>query len=377
MSFFDQGFRPFFFGAALWAAVSILLWLPSFAGSFAPPTALDLATWHAHEMVFGYAGAVIAGFLLTAVPNWTSIPAPKGAKLALIFGLWALARLLVLTSANLPLVLVAAVDLAPLTLVALYVFSAVRESGNNRNFVVVAMISTFILANGLSYIEATRGIGLRLGLAVILMLITLIGGRIIPNFTRNWLMRAGSDLRPADFGGPDKAAMVTSLAALLTFVIGWEHEIAGMLFFLAAVAGVARLARWQGRATTAEPLIVMMHIGYLWLPVGYLLMGMSLTGFSLPMASAVHALTTGAVATMTLIVMSRASLGHSGGELTSNKVLNTVFLLITVAAVLRIGAGWVLTAPMWMHMAGTAWAAAYALFLANFAKVFFPRQSAQ
>jgi uncharacterized protein involved in response to NO len=369
-TFISAGFRPFFLSGGLWAMLAMPLWLCVFAGATTLPSGLAPWIWHAHEMIFGYAMAVIAGFLLTAIPNWTGRPLLSGAPLVVLASLWLAGRIAVLFSAVLGAPLAAAIDLAfPL----LFLLVAAREivAGNSRrNLPVVVALGCLFAGNLLVHLEAlgsgdTAELGIRIGLATVLMLITLIGGRIIPSFTGNWLTKThpGSAL-PAVAGAFDVAALAVTAAAVIVWAAAPDGTAAPWLELAAGLALLARLARWRGLATTAEPLLWILHVGYAWLPIGFLLLAANGFRELLPATSALHALTTGAIGTMTLAVMTRATLGHTGRALAADAGTTAIYILITAAAALRV------LAPLFashytiaVTVAGLAWSGAFLLFV--------------
>ena len=250
------GFRPFFLGAAVWAALAMALWVPMLSGALVLPTAFDPVSWHAHEFLFGYLGAVIAGFLLTAVPNWTGRLPIVGWRLGALAALWIAGRVAVAISAAMPPAAVAAIDLAfPLALAAA-IGREIVAGRNWRNLVVLGGLAVFAVGNGLFHWEAARGEyaaqghGLRLGLAAGLMMIALIGGRIVPSFTRNWLARRGPGRLPVPpMQRFDRVALVVLLAALLLWVARPLDPVTGAALVLAGALHLARLARWAGDRT--------------------------------------------------------------------------------------------------------------------------------
>ena len=363
------GFRPFFLMAGLWAALAVPLWLSAFVGHLTIPTAFDPVTWHAREMLFGFVQAAVAGFLLTAVPNWTGRMPIQGWSLGGLALLFLAGRFAVTLSAMTGPGAAAAVDLAfPLTLIAA-IAREIVVGRNWRNLPMVAALGLLTVANALTHLEAlgwaeTAALGLRLAIAIVLMLIGLIGGRVIPSFTRNWLVKRGSASLPVPAGRFDAAAMAVTAAALLAWVAspGWVGV--APLMALAAAANLARLVRWRGHLTGAEPLVWILHLGFLWLPAGLALVALAAWTAILPSA-ALHALTGGAMATMIVAVSTRATLGHTGRGLTADRPTALIYLLVTVAAVARVVAGY--TAAGYMTLlasAGLAWTAAFLLFLA-------------
>jgi uncharacterized protein involved in response to NO len=358
------GFRPFFFLAAAWSALAIPLWLCTYAGGPAMPSAFPAVVWHVHEMVFGFGFAAVAGFLLTAIPNWTGRLPLRGVPLALLASLWLAGRVAVLVSAFIGPFTAALVDLAfPVTL-ALVVAREIVSGRNWRNLPIVAALLLLGSGSLLVHLHAldlayTAPLGNRLGVATLLMLITLVGGRIVPSFTRNWLAKNQGAAMPAPFGPVDVAALVATLAALAAWVTAPAAELTSWLALAAGAALALRLARWRGLATVREPLLFVLHLGYGWLAVGMLLLGAR----GLPAASATHALTAGAVGTMTLAVMTRATLGHTGRPLTADAPTIVIYALVTLGAVLRVVAPLADAHALALtSAAGAAWSAAFLLF---------------
>ena len=369
------GFRPFFLGAAVWALVALTLWVPALFGTLALPSAFDPLAWHRHEMLFGFIGAAVAGFLLTAIPNWTGRLPIAGPPLAGLFGLWVMARLAVLCSEWTSLALAALLDIGFYLLLA---GLAAREvlGAKNRNLPIAALVLLFGLANAADYAATTglafdNGAGIRAGIALVVLMISLIGGRIIPSFTRNWMMKrgmqAGLPTQPSRF---DLITIAATAAALSLWLLLPSHRLTGVALIAAGLFQILRLARWKGSWTWREPLLLILHVGYAWLPIGLLLLGISLLSVSFPGTLAIHALTAGAMATMILAVMSRASLGHTGRELRAGRLTIAAFVLVTLGALLRVGAP--LTSIGYMlaiHIAALAWGAAFIAFLIAFVPI--------
>ncbi|MFP5511289.1 MAG: NnrS family protein, partial [Alphaproteobacteria bacterium] len=317
------GFRPFFFGAAVWAALAMALWVPMLSGHLTLPTAFDPVSWHAHEFLFGYLGAVVAGFLLTAVPNWTGRLPIVGWRLGMLAGLWLAGRVAVAVSGSVPALPVAMVDLAFPVVFALLIAREIVAGKNWRNLIVLAMLGAFILGNALFHWEAAKGVyaaqghGLRLGLGAGIMMIAFIGGRIVPSFTRNWLVKRRSTALPVPpMQAFDKGALAALLVALLLWVVLPLGALTGLVLALAGLLHALRLARWAGHRTLAEPLVTVLHAGYAFVPVGALALAAEILapgGFG--MAGAQHFWMAGAIGLMTLAVMTRATLGHTGQAL--------------------------------------------------------------
>lgn len=362
----SYGFRPFFLAAGLWAALAMGLWLALLAGHDFLPLAFAAVDWHVHAFVFGYLSAVIAGFLLTAVPNWTGRLPVVGWPLAGLFGLWILGRAAVLAGAGLPAWSVALADLAlPLALVG-FLAREIIIGRNWRNLPVLGLLMTFAIANGLFHVEAAvgaaqDGYGLRLGLAAVLMLIALVGGRIVPSFTRNWLVQRQSERLPVPFNRADGMVLALTGLTLLGFVLAPQGIGTALLCLAAGLAHLGRLGRWQGARTGAEPLVWVLHVAYALLALGFLAVGAA--AFDLiAQSGARHLWLTGAIGLMTLAVMTRASLGHAGLPLRATRLVAALYVLLVMATVARLGAGLWPGAPWLMHLSAIMWIAAFGGF---------------
>jgi len=365
----SAGFRPFFLGAAIWAAVAIPLWLGAYTAGLVVPTRLAPSVWHAHEMVFGYAAAAVAGFLLTAIPNWTGRMPLQGGSLATLVSLWAIGRAGVLLSTAIGAPAAAVADLSFPAVFLAVVAREILIGKNWRNLPMLGALSLLLIGNLLVHLKAlgladTAELGNRLGLATLLMLISLVGGRIIPSFMHNWLAKARPEvLPPVPAGRFDLAVLIVTGLALVVWALAPDVAVTPWVALAAGIAAALRLSRWRGLHTVREPLLLILHVGYGWLALGLLLLGLNgLTGI-LPATAALHALTVGAIGTMTLAVMTRASLGHTGRPLTAGPVTKAIYALITTAAVLRVLsplAGDRTELALWL--AGAAWSGAFGLF---------------
>jgi uncharacterized protein involved in response to NO len=365
------GFRPFFLGGAVWAALAMALWLPALAGGLALPTAFAPVAWHAHELLFGYLAAVVAGFLLTAVPNWTGRLPIVGLPLAALACLWIVGRLAVLTSAYWPPALVAAADLAFLLVLAAAIAREIVAGRNWRNLMVLAMLAALILGNAVFHWEAARGedaargLGLRIGLGAAIMMIAVIGGRIVPSFTRNWLVKRGGGRLPAPPMQPfDRIALVGLLAALVAWIAAPEARPTGVALVAAGLLHAVRLARWAGDRCWPEPLLWVLHAGYALLPLGALALGLAaLRPDLIGPNGAQHVWMAGAIGLMTLAVMTRATLGHTGRPLAAGGGTTALYLLVILATAARLAAGLLPTLAPWLWtVAALAWIGAFAGF---------------
>lgn len=360
---FSAGFRPFFLAGAIQAGLAVMVWLPVFYGELRLTSAFLPRDWHVHEMLYGYLPAVITGFLFTAIPNWTGrLPIQGNALLTLVL-VWFAGRLAVAFSAEANWWLVLLVDAGFLLLVAAAAAREIIAGRNWRNLAVVGLVLVLFAGNVTFHLEAHFAGGadyaVRIGIAVVVFLISLIGGRIIPSFTRNWLVRQGPGRLPVPFARLDKLTIVASAAALLGWIVAPDHHLAGGLLGLAAALQFARLSRWAGERTFRERLLLVLHIGYLFVPLGFLLNALAAYDV-VPVSAGIHAWMAGAAGIMTLAVMTRASLGHTGEVLTASSASQAIYLAIITAAVARICA--VLhpaSSELLLHVAGFAWIAAF------------------
>ena len=374
-----QGFRPFFLGAGLWALAAMLLWIAALQGYLAIPTALDPVAWHVHEMLFGFVVAAIAGFLLTAIPNWTGRMPLQGLPLAGLAAVWLAGRLAVYGSERIGAGSAAALDLGFLALLLGVVLREILAGRNWRNLPIPVVLLGLLAANALTHAEAagvaaTGALGRRLAIGIVVLLINLIGGRIIPSFTLNWLKKRGEARLPARFGALDRVAVGLVAGALAAWVIAPESGLAGSAMVAAGLAAVIRLARWRGDLTFAEPLVWSLHLGFVWVPVGLLLTGLGALLPGVPPIAGLHALTAGAMGGMTLAVMTRATLGHTGLPLAADRWTAAAYLLVAAAAALRVAApfsaeGYL--ALLWA--AGLAWCAAFGLFAVRYGRLLLSR----
>jgi uncharacterized protein involved in response to NO len=364
--FLRGGFRPFFFGAATWAVIAIALWLCVLSGEINLPTRFDPVAWHRHEMLFGFVGAAVAGFLLTAIPNWTGRLPIAGKPLLALFGAWAMARLAVLFSGLIGIWPAAILDVGLFASLALL---AAREvvASNNRNVPIVWLVFAFAIADAADYAGSAglipADLGWRGAIALVITMISTIGGRIIPSFTRNWMVKRGASRQlPTQPQGFDLIVIASTALALLFWLIFPDNRLTGFMLVLAAAAQTLRLSRWGGHRTGRDPLVLVLHLGYIWVPAGLLLLGLSTAGLNIPESAGVHALTAGGMATMILAVMTRASLGHTGRELKASPMTIAAYVCITIGALLRVAAS---LGPygIMLDIAGTFWALALFLFL--------------
>lgn len=361
---FSYGFRPFFLFGAFYAGVVLLLWLPMFEGQLTLPTSLAPTDWHSHEMLYGYVAAVVTGFLLTAIPNWTGRLPLNGLPLVVLVLLWVAGRIAVAASGVIGWLPAALIDWIFLFVVMAAAGREIVAGENWRNLRVLAVVAAFALANVGYHIEAHwRGdaaYSRRLALATILVLVLLIGGRIIPSFTRNWLVKQNPGRLPAPFDRVDAVAIAIGAIALGAWTLFPDAAITGILLIAAGLVHAARLARWAGERTSRDPLVLILHLAYAFVPVGFFLAGAAALSPSVAPTAGVHAWSAGAIATMTLAVMTRASRGHTGRALEAPFTTQFLYAAIIASAAARIMAA-LMPAPsqplMWA--AGIAWVAAF------------------
>ena len=376
---FSYGFRPFFLGGALWAALGVLLWLPQYFGELSLPTAFTPLDWHIHEMLYGYVAAIVTGFLLTAIPNWTGRLPVNGYPLAGLGALWVTGRIAVAGSAIWGAGLAAVIDV---TFLATLVTVALREivAGKNwRNLRVLVVLCVLIAGNIVFHLEViVRGsadYGIRLGIASVIGLIMLVGGRIVPSFTHNWLVRNNPGRLPRQSAQFDAFALSASALALAMWIVLPQLAVSGVVLMIAGVLQTARLARWAGDRTFADRLVLVLHVGYAFVPIGFFLLGAAILRPSeWPTSAGLHAWMVGATGLMTLAVMTRASLGHTGHQLAASVPTQVIYFCTLVAALARIVAAFEPSSAL-LYTAAIAWVLAFGGFTAIFGPLLLGRHS--
>ena len=371
------GFRVFFLAAGVYAVAVLAAWLtwlglhlagavvtgPSFSG--APHL------WHGHEMIFGYAIAAVAGFMLTAIPSWTGARPVTGTPLAVLGLVWLAGRVVIWLSALLPGAVVAAVDLAFLPLFAYFVTRGLLLKPAPRNLVFLVFLALLFVSNLAVHLE-WNGItgdsalwGLYCAILTLALMVSIIGGRIVPAFTRNVLVREGQTLLPRSFPAVDAIALGAGTLTVLGYVFGAPAQLAGAVAALAAAAHLVRLSFWRFQATLGSPILWSLHLAYLWLVIGYGLLAAALLTGALGEALAMHAIGIGAVGGMTLAVMTRAALGHSCRPLVTARAITWSYVLVALAAVARTF-GPVVLPGYYLEIvlgAGAFWVAGFAIFV--------------
>jgi uncharacterized protein involved in response to NO len=335
----SYGFRPFFLLGAFYAALAIPLWLAAFEVGLKLPTAFAPRDWHVHEMLYGFVAAVIGGFVLTAIPNWTGRLPLQGTPLALLVSSWLAGRLAVFFSTSIGWIGACAIDALFLALLATAAAREIVAGKKWNNLPVVALISLLALNNVAFHVEAHVG-GLaeyssRFAIAVVITLVSLIGGRIVPSFTRNWLARQHPGPMPTPFGRLDAVIIAASVLTMLAWIASPAARITGTMLLIAGCLHAIRLVRWAGYRTFGDRLVLILHLAYAFVPLGYLLSGLSAFDI-IPASAGIHAWTGGAIGTMTIAVMTRATLGHTGRLLKASVGTQGIYATIVLAALLRI-----------------------------------------
>ena len=355
------GFRPFFLLAGIFATFIVPFWLLVFAGKVTLPNDLWPAAWHAHEMVFGFAVAVLAGFLLTAVRNWTNQPTPSGAPLAALVALWLLGRVAILFERTSAHGLVAAIDLAFVPALALVIARPIVASRNWRNLAFVPLLLLLFAANVLFHVgpAAWTSRATKLAVDVILLVIMVMGGRVIPSFTAGALSVEVRKHRFLDWGSVVAMGAVTVLE-----LVPGATRAAGVAAIVAGVLNAARMAGWHSARTRHKPILWVLHVGYAWIAIGLVLQGLAafIPGW-LPSAPT-HALTVGAIGVLILGMTSRVSMGHTGRMLTVPRSMTVAYALLSLAALVRAVGPLVLPSAYMAELvlSGTLWAAAFGVF---------------
>ncbi len=373
--FFSYGFRPFFLSAALFAGIAVPLWVFILTGIDEVTFHYPPREWHVHEMVFGFLPCVITGFILTALPNWTDRSPLRGLPLVLLVLLWGTGRL-VIAIPWFPPLSVAIIDGAFLVVVASVVFREIAIGRVWNRLPIGILLSVYASANILFHVlllnDKPTDLAERMALSLVMILLALIGGRITPSFTEDYFLER-SILKPSvPFSLFDGLSIMIIVVAAISWILNPQGQVTGWLFLAGGAINLIRLTRWQGWVTWREPLVLILHVGYGWLGVSLLLLGGAILAIGLPVEDAIHALTTGAVGVMTLAVMTRASLGHTGRAKLAGSLTIIIFLLVNLGAVLRVfGPSLALSGDSILALAGGSWSGAYLLFAIGYGHILF------
>lgn len=368
---FSYGFRPFFLGGAVWACVAMAVWIAAICGRIDIGGSYGAPAWHAHEMLFGFGSATVAGFLLTAVPNWTGRLPVSGRPLMLLFLIWCAGRAVMLAPdalGLLPSILVESAFLPTMLVVCLREIVAGRKWSDLK---VVAGLGAIAIANACYHYETVLGGGAdhstRLALAGLTMMIVIVGGRMLPSFTRNWLSKAGRTDFPVPYNRFDLATIVLSVPVFVLWIAQPEGTPTAIVACLAAVLHSARLWRWGGWKTSAEPLVMVLHVAYAFVPIGFAAISLSAAAL-LDLSAAIHVFTVGTVSAMMLAVMTRATRGHTGRELTASPTTCFSYGAIFQCALTRPLATLIPEHMVAVYsVAAALWICAFALYLIEYA----------
>jgi uncharacterized protein involved in response to NO len=370
---FSYAFRPLFLLATLYAILIVPFWVTAWLGVHPMPALIaNPIAWHAHEMVYGFAGAAVGGFALTAVATWTKRPPVAGAPLVLLSVLWLLARILFLLPFEGLLVAAAAADLGYCALLLLLMVGEVIGARNERNYKVLGLLALLLATDVLFFVGAMRNPAWMMtsalgGLWTVVLLVNLVGGRIIPAFTGNWLRRQREATLQKPQSLPPSFNRFDLLTTWLLVTFAVLHVLGGASPWTAAIGCVTglllllRLLRWQGQRTLKEPLVWVLHLAFVWIPVGVLLLSAAELGL-VPRTAGTHALAGGGIATMIVAVAGRAALGHTGRPLASHPLVTVSYLLITCAAVLRVAAASGSAARILLMLSATLWTVGFLCF---------------
>ncbi len=370
-------FRPFFLLTALYGVLVVLAWFCFLFLGLALPLGWSPLQWHSHEMLYGLVPAAIAGFVLTAMCNWTGATPLRGAGLLGLLLLWIAGRLVMWFASWLPAGLVAAVDLVFLPVLTIYVARVLLRHGNMRNMILVAVLTVLTLGNLLMHIGFVTGsttwlkVGQQQGLDLITLMMVIIGGRIIPAFTANWLRNTGGNadhvIRSAT---TDKVVIASTVALIPIAWFGVDSVLVGVVALLAGAANLVRLIQWNGWRTAREPLLWILHLAYFWICSALLLRGAAVFVDGIPATLWQHALGVGGIATLILGVITRVAMGHTGRPMKLPPFGLLIYIAIIAATLLRL-----LAAAQWIDyrwgvsLAAMAWILAFALYLILYARI--------
>ncbi len=378
----SAGFRPFFLLAGLFGAITVPVWLGLYAGGLEWPLVVEPRLWHGHEMLFGYGVAAVAGFLLTVIPNWTGRQVAHEPMLAGLAVLWLLGRVAYWGQGFIAPWAVAVLDLAFLATLIGLMARVLLNPQYRRQLVFLAIVALLLVANALTHAQALGlegtgrgdlgGRGLTLGLDAMVLLITVLGGRVVPSFTSSFLGHADPDIKIRSTPWLERAVIGLTVVLVIADQVAFDQvtamgALAGFVALALAALNGLRLAGWQTRRTLGNPLVWVLHLGYGWLIVGLALRGLAAMGWGadwgLEPATATHAMTIGAVGTMTLAIMSRAALGHTGRALRAHPLTVAAYILVSVSALTRLSImSWPGYGLELLMTSGLAWTAAFVCF---------------
>ncbi|RWU09341.1 NnrS family protein [Pseudidiomarina gelatinasegens] len=366
-----QAFRPMFLLGASFSAIAMLLWILALAGTISLPVYGNVLVWHAHEMIFGFVAAIVVGFLLTAVQNWTGMRATHGRALGILTTVWLLGRLAFLFGANLPAWLVAGIDLLFLPLSAILLAVPLIKVKQQRNLFFVPVLFLLTFCNALMHYGLVserfdiQQLGSQNAVWLLALLMAIVGGRVIPMFTANGTMTTKAEpIVWLDRIGLGSLWLVFILNITL-FSAQLPDVVMAAIYAISAVALGVRCLRWRIWITLRVPLLWSLHIAYWFIPLGLALFALRELGFNISNSIALHAITAGAMGNMILAMIARVSLGHSGRPLQPKAIMSLAFLLVAVAALSRVLLTWLVPefSMSWFMFSAAAWILAYLIYV--------------
>jgi len=373
----SEGFRFFFVAGPLFSIFAISVWL-GWLGLHSAGAALSYTPfasppfqWHAHEMIYGYGSAVMAGFFLTAVPNWTDGAPARAVYIAAISALWLAGRTAVFFSSELPPVLVMAIDVAFIPILALKILHNLMRRPKPQNMLFMLLLAMMTIGNVLVHVgwmglwEDGASAGNRLGLLTLAALIAILGGRVTPAFTRNALMREGKEASlPVSRLALDRLGIAAPIALCILVPFPLDEHVLAAVALISGLANGLRMSGWRSFTVLSQPILWSLHLGFAFLVAGYLALAAHWLGAPIGETSAFHLLAVGAIGGMTLAVMSRAALGHTGRPLVVARPIAAAYLLVAVAALVRALGLSIVPEHYYavMFASGGLWVAAFGLF---------------
>jgi len=362
---FAKGFRPFFLLGALLGASLVLWWAHAYDAALTGEPGLEGIGWHSHEMVFGFTAAILAGFLLTAVENWTGRPTARGTLLAVLVGLWAVGRLVGFGGVTATIAGMAELSFLPVLTVVLAI--PLVLSNSRRNYLLLAILPLLWVCDAHHHLRASGLLPqsyLRSDLVavdLIVVILIIITGRIVPLFTRNALQDESIRQVP----GLSLAAIAAAIFVALVEIVAPSGIVMAVVAGAAGLLVLARSLRWGAHRTLGRPILWVLHLGHAWIWVGLFLKAASAAGLMVPASAATHALTAGAIGTLTLGMMARVTLGHTGRKLEVSPMMTAGFFAIVGSALLRVFGPWLRPdlAGRFLVVAAGLWALAFALYV--------------
>ncbi len=368
---FGRGFRPFFLLGALYSIFNLLMWGGFYAGFIVPPSVFsDPVLWHAHEMIYGFSIAIISGFLLTAIANWTGTAPTKHLPLAGLCLLWISGRIVMNFEMGLPSIIIFTIEGAFIPALIIILSIPLLKNWNKRNFIFLALLSFLSICNIICLVTEDR-YALYSAILIIIAIISLIGGRVIPAFTVSALRQKGHNVTQTPQMKLDVLALLSLLSLIIILiVIGTDGIILAIMAFISSFIHALRMRRYHTRKTLNDPIVWILHAGYAWVIVGLFLIGISALS-SLPFSIALHALTVGAIGSMTLGMMCRVTLGHTGRNLIATKLTILSFVLMQCLALIRVGGAILYPESMslWISLSAFLWSICFGLYIFVYAPI--------